>query len=444
MLAGLGGVAHGNPEDLIPGAVDYMDCSAKTEGDLDVCAGVDYRYESDTSHVEREHVGAGVDPNGPYPVEKDLKFQSFTHTITPRVQVNVYHDVFVTAALPIVITQARELHLDSGVTRGTSSTVLDGILPSQGFDGRDPTAPPPGDLMWRGVARHGLDTLDLGLGFAPMNQQDDDTKPTWKIGAEVRLAVGGVMKFDPTAPEANTAVGYGVHQLRVWTSFDRRLSWAEPWASFWWQAPLAVKSDSLFQDPGFGATNVDVGQQAGASFGLQVFAVDDVPNQNHISIDLGTTFIAHFEGRDYSEMWEPFAYAGAASGMGPLVLDADPITPGVQALSHPGISNIENYLESAARVAIRARLGTHVSFAVLGDAIWKTDHVISFADAGVDLPTCTATLTTHCEVDNNDVVNPGTAEVNPLHKDIIDLVGHRYRSVDNFGFIIGVQGQVLF
>jgi hypothetical protein len=299
-------------------------------------------------------------------------------------------------------------------------------------------------MMWRGVARHGLDTLNLGLGFAPMNQLHDDTKPTWKIGAEVHLAIGGVMKFDPTAPKANTGVGYGVHELRVWTSFDKRLSWAEPWVEMWWQVPLASTSDSLFQDPGFGSTNTQKGQQAGAAFGLEVYAVDDAANNNRISLDLGTRMLAHFEGRDYSEMWEPFAYAGGSTGMGPLILDADPTKPGVQPMSYPGISNIENYLETAARVAIRARLGTHVSFAVVGDAIWRTDHAISFADAGVDLPTCTGTITSHCEIDENDLVNPGTEEVNPLHKDVIDLVGHRYRSVNNFGFIIGVQGQVLF
>jgi hypothetical protein len=27
---------------------------------------------------------------------------------------------------------------------------------------------------------------------------------------------------------------------------------------------------------------------------------------------------------------------------------------------------------------------------------------------------------------------------------LIDLVGHRYHSVNNFGFIIGIQGQVVF
>ena len=82
-----------------------------------------------------------------------------------------------------------------------------------------------------------------------------------------------------------------------------------------------------------------------------------------------------------------------------------------------------------------------MQFAALVDVSWKTDHVISFADAGIDLPTCGATP---CEAEDNDLVNPGTVEVNPLHAPRIDLVGHRYHSIDNLSVVIGVQGIVLF
>ena len=131
-------------------------------------------------------------------------------------------------------------------------------------------------------------------------------------------------------------------------------------------------------------------------------------------------------------MWEVFALAGDSRGFGPLVLDADPTTADTQAISHPGISNIENYLELTGRFAVRAQIGPHVRFAVAADLVWKTDHAISFADAGID------------NEDDNDLVNPGTDEVNPLHAQTIDLVGHRYRSEDGFDIVVGVSGQVLF
>ncbi|MDB4955324.1 MAG: hypothetical protein JWO36_2893 [Myxococcales bacterium] len=443
-ICALPSVGRANPASIVPSIADPGAWVGVAGSSTAIFMSVDYEYEQDQSLVLREHVGdPGADPLGPLPTHHELRFKQFRHTVTPHVDVGLYHDLWISAALPIVIEQARELRLDTGVDR-TASTFLDGIIPAAGYDARDPSTPPPGDLVFRGVNRHGLDQIHLGLGYAPMNQAKDDTKPTWRLGAEVRLAFGKTMKFDPASPSSETGVGYGVHELRLWTSFDRRLGWAEPWVELFWQTPIGTKSDSLFANPGFGATNTGKGQQAGVAFGFQAYAIDNGVDQNRISLDLGTRVVAHFEGRDYTEMWEPFALAGDSRGTGPLILDADPTMPGIQAMSHPGITNVENYLETAARFALRTELGPHVSFAALADIVWKTDHVITFADAGVDQPTCSATVTTGCETDPNDLVTPGTAEVNPLHSQRIDLVGHRYLSQDNFGFIIGVQGQVLF
>jgi hypothetical protein len=165
---------------------------------------------------------------------------------------------------------------------------------------------------------------------------------------------------------------------------------------------------------------------------VEFYALDNRADETRISLDLGSRVTSHFEGREYTEMWEVFALAGDSRGMGPLILDSDPTTTGTQPLSHPGITNIENYLELSGRFAVRAQIGPHVRFAVVADIVWKTDHALSFADAGVD------------NDDDGDLVNPGTNEVNPLHAQPVDLVGHRYRSVDGFDVVIGVSGQVLF
>jgi hypothetical protein len=433
-------VAEANPDALVPSLAPPGNWQGVQGSATDVFVHIDYEYEIDRSSITRERVGdPSADPNGPLTAQKDLVFHQYRHTVIPKVEVGLLHDTWIYAAMPIVITQSRELKFDSGVDASTSSTFgYDpanpgangyGLLTSP-FDAQAPSTPPPAGFAFRGVDRHGLDQLNLGFGVAPMNQRRDDTKPTWKIGAEIRIPIGRVQRFDPTLPGDNTAVGAGAYEMRLWTTFDRRLGWAEPWVELFWQAPVGYTDAALFKNPGFGATNTGKQQQAGVFGGFEVYAVDD-KDHNRISLDLGARAIAHFEGRDYSELWEVFAYSGHSDLGGPLALDADPTTAGNQSLNHPGISNFENYLETAARIALRGELGTHVRFAVLGDMVWKTDHVISFADAGVDKS-------------GNDLVDPNTAEVNPLHVDRIDLVGHRYHSVDNFGVIIGVQGMVLF
>ena len=425
---------YANPHSIVPGGQDPdSPDSGFSQKSVDVYAEVDYAYELASSRVIRERIGDPTkDPLDGIPTVSDLEFKQFRHTITPRLQVGVFRDTFVTAALPIVIQQVRELHLDEGVDRAGSSSVADGLLPMQGFDARDPGTPTPGSLMFRGPNRRGLDQVHLGLGMAFMNQLKDDTKPTWKMGAEIRLAIGSIMKFDPMAPSSNKGVSRGVQEMKLWTTFARKLGWAEPWVEIFWLVPLTGKSESLFDDPGFGATNIKHSQQGGVHFGLELYALDNRADETRISLDVGTRAVAHFEGREYTEMWEVFAMAGDSRGAGPLILDADPTRADVQPLSHPGVSNIENYLELSSRFAVRAQIGPHVRFAVVGDLIWKTDHAISFADAGVD------------NEDGDELVTPGTDEVNPLHDQDIDLVGHRYRSVDNFDFVLGVQGQVTF
>jgi hypothetical protein len=427
--------AAANPASNVPSAAD-------PDNAIDLHVTLDYAYQVDRSSIHREATGS--DPLGGTPQRPDLEFTQSSHLLTPRADLAIYHDTWLSFALPVVIAQARRLDLAAGVDRARSSTIRDGLVPFEGYDANDPGTPLPGDGVFRGRNRSGLTQVHLGLGVAPMNQARDPTKPTWKLGGEVRLAVGKIMRFDPMRPEAETGVNKGVHELRLWTSFARRFARTEGWFELFWQVPLRATDESLFTNPGFGATNVGLGQQAGAAFGIETFVVDDRANKNRVSVDLGAKIIGHFEGRDYTEMWEVFALAGDSRLGGPLVLDADPVVPGVQALSHPGISNFENHLETRASLAVRAALGTTVQFAATLDIAWKTDHAISFADAGIDLPTCRPGLTRRCEDADNDLVNPGTAEVNPLHVPRIDLVGHRYLSVDNLSVIVGVQGIVLF
>ena len=429
--------AHGNPAGNVTSA------SAHGIGD-DVHFSADYELDILSASISRERVGdPGADPLAPLPIRRELEFHQTRQLITPSIEAGIYRDLWVSFAVPVVLAQSDEVDLAAGVDRTTASTFTDGILPSTGFDAQHPTMPPAGSLVFRGVNRSGVPELRGGIGFAPMNQARDDTKPTWKLGAELRFAIGRVMRFDAVDPGRETGVSTGVHQLRLWTSFDRRTRYVEGWFEAAYQLPIATRGASLFQDPGFGATNVDPGPIASAGFGLEAYLVDDPASHNRVSVELGSRLTAHFEGRGYSELWQAFALAGDSRLNGPLVLDADPVTPGLQELGHPGVTNLENYLETEARLAVRARIGTRLSFAFLGTLSWRTDHVISFAEAGVDLPTC-PTGAPRCETDDNTLVNPGTEEVNPLHVRKIDLVGHRYRAEQGRGYALGVEASFGF
>jgi len=405
-------------------------------------AEVEYSYDLEDGSLTRERAGApGTDPNGALPLIGDLTYHQVRQLVTPRAELAVFRNVWVSFAAPIVVADSRELHLAAGVDRTTSSTIADGILPSAGYDAQANGGATAGDLVFRGATRNGVEQLRGGVGWAPMNQATDDTKPTWKLGVEGRFAVGPIMTFNAANPGGETGVSTGVHELKLWTTLDRRFRYFEGWFETSVVLPIYSGGNPLFNDPGFGSLNVQPGPTGTVAFGVETYFIDNPTTLSRFSVDLGTRITTHFEGRGYSEMWEAFALAGKSGG--PLVLDADPTTAGVQELQHPGISNIETYLEASGKIALHARIGPHVTLSALGELIWRSNHVISFANAGIDLPAC-ATGAAKCENNNNDVVDPGTQEVNPLHAQKIDLVGHRYHADGNRGIVLGAEVQILF
>lgn len=452
-LLTLAGPAAAGPASDVASAFD-------PEDGFDLHVTLDYVLDIHRAAVRREAAGRpGTLPTDPMPVVDDLVFAEDKQTLVPRLELGLFHDVSFAASLPYVVSDSRTLELDQRdtpctfdvadatcVSRNTSTTLRDGLLPMAGYDGENGGAGFTGNdpTVFRSPGRSGVDQLHLGLTWAPMNQRRDDTKPTWKIGLEARVAVGKIAAMNRMDPSASTGVGRGVHELRVWTSMARRLGWAEPFIEAYWQGTIAVKDESPFKSPGFGARSTDPGQLAGTRFGFEAYAVDQGSDGARFSLELSANLGAHFEGREYTPMWEVFALAGDASGTGPLVLDADPTTAGMQRLDHPGITNVENYLDLGARAAARISVGERFRIGAHFQMLSQTQHVITFTDAGVDFPECDGAAAPGCEPDNNDVVTPGTAEVSPLHSPLIDLIGHRYRIDDSLNYSVGAEVQILF
>jgi hypothetical protein len=434
--------AHAGPHSEIASAFDEGD-----EFDLHVT--IDYALDVRSGTVQREVVGAaGTAPTDPLPLVDDLTYSSTRHTLTPRVELGLFHDLSLGLALPIVIRDSRELALD-GIAADASSTVADGLLPMTGFDADDPSGPgftnPTDSTIFRGPTRAGLDQVHLALAWAPMNQEKDDTKPTWKLIASLGLPIGTEMELDRMDPDSSTGVGRGLWEVTLKTTVAKQLSWAEPFVELWWTAPFNETEDSAFTDLGFGSRRASAQQNAGTRFGFEAYALNKPEEHQRISLELSALFQANFEGRAYTEMWEVFSYAGDARASGPLVLDEDPVTAGQQAYSHPGVSNVENYLTFGGRAGIRAQIGEKVRFGAAFGLYHDQSHIISFADAGTDKPTCRGGATPPaCEASSNDVVDPGTDEVNPHYAPTIDLVGHRYRLDGATDYMLLVDARVLF
>jgi hypothetical protein len=274
------------------------------------------------------------------------------------------------------------------------------------------------------------------------------------LAAEFRISIGKIMRFNRLDPEQETGVSRGVHEFRASTGISKRTRWAEPFIFFWWQAPIGVRGDtpretdgSLYWDVGFGQRSSRPQQTAGTSFGFEAIVYDKKETGERLNLELGGRVEAKFNGMGYSEMWEPFAYAGDArdNPTGPLLIDIDPVRGDDSPVSHPGVTTIENYLSFGARAGLNAQIGKHARFGATFELGRDQTHAISFTDAGQELPGCSAGGSPPaCEVVDDDVVTPGTVEVDPLHKQLIDIVGRRYLADETTVFTVLVSGTLTF
>jgi hypothetical protein len=343
-------------------------------------------------------------------------------------------------ALPLVLSWDRSLELDQRdspctfdipdatcVSRMSSSTLADGLLPMAGYDGQNGGAgftapirrcsaarPAPGSISSTSASR-----------LAPMNQLRDDTKPTWKLGAELRLGVGKVAALDrveptrrPGSAAASTSCGCGPRS-------PSRIGWAEPFVDVYWQLPIAIKDGSPFASPGFGARSTDPSQRAGARFGFEAYAVDQGDDGARLSLELSARLDAHFEGREHTEMWEVFALAGDASGgaAGARRRSAGRRHPGPRPPRHHHGRELPRHRRPPGRrIASASGSGSTRSSRWLA----QTEHVLDLHRRRRRSAAVRGRRAPSCEVSNDDLVSPGTNEVSPLHVPLIDLIGHRY------------------
>lgn len=460
---------------------EYTDIASAfdTDNPFSIFAGVDYSFAAKRASIKRELSGPGH-PEAPpdtIPIVKDLVFAEDRHIITPHLQLGIFHDVELRFSLPITLALNRSYDFDQRadpctfpsmggmatcVDRTNSSTLGDHILPDGtsgkiGYDANDPTTG--FDLnsktVFRSPGRSGLDQLHIGLSWAPMNQARDDTKPTWILGAEVRISVGQIMKLDAADPQSQTGVSTGVHEFRAQTSISKRTSWAEPFVMFWWQAPIGVRGDnardpdsSLFWNVGFGQREHSPQQQAGTMFGFDATLWENPKEQQRINLGFVGTVMAHFAGLGYSEMWEIFACGGdpMCDPGAPLRIRLDPTDPSSPIVNHPGVTSIENYMSFAGRIGVNGQIGPHAKFSVAFDLGRDQSHAISYTDAGTVFPACgPMNPAPNCEGPPADnVVTPGTREVNPLHVQLIDVAGRRFIVDEATTYTVLVQGELLF
>jgi hypothetical protein len=229
LAVGLGAhpsLARGAEITDVADAADVVVIGNTTHEDfLDVYIGTRFDGQWGSGRITREPVRASEtagctksSPRGCLPVD-ELAFKRVILTQTVTAEIGLFHDLALTLELPFVIAD----NLSFGYAKG-----VDELNSSVDFLGQDPAADGyiPHDFA---TYHRGLGPLGVGLRFAPLSDERDDTKPTWVLELTWKMP-GTATTHRPKDPDEKAPsksdpfpVGDGVHRLIFGTAFSKRL-----------------------------------------------------------------------------------------------------------------------------------------------------------------------------------------------------------------------------
>jgi hypothetical protein len=437
---------------------------------FDLHFGVSYDFDFKKAAVLREW-GSGGKNN----LARDLIYRQFRHTVTPMLEIGLWHDISVYVAMPVVVSDNRNYSFDkeqggdcvfpqgpgSGYDPGTancvnktnSTSIRDGIIPRDGFDSFEDTNPygqftdPETDMIFRAPSRRGLDQFHVGMKFGILSQARKSHLPNWVIGLEGRFAIGKPMTFSRAIqtddPAGNHRVGRGMHELGVWTALSRRYRWLDPFFGAHWRYAMRA-GNTRFDN--YGATQGDVNPQSetGAYFGAEIVPWENKDQQKKVSLVLSGSAALHYNGRAYSEVWELLADSpalvgdyspGDSQGCSPDAAlahaAANPQDPelnggyvnagGPDCGVYNGITTIQDYGSFSINAGLNFHMGPYARLNFGVDMQTDTRHFVTAATRGDGAVS-----------GDPEIVEDDSLDVSPIRRDVVDNVGRRYAVDDVF------------
>jgi hypothetical protein len=472
------GVAFGVSSIAQAGEVTRVATAAEEDNPFDLHAGVNYEFDFRRASLLREWGNGGSNR-----LARDLVYKQQRQTVTPTLEIGLYHDLSVYMTIPIVVNDQRSYSLDQSegsdcifpeeagagesstcVNKTNSTSIRDSIIPANGWDGLERGAAyetfteADEELIFRAPVRRGIDQLHVGLKYGILSQKRFSHLPNWVIGLEGRFAVGKKMSFsrniDLEDPDGNHRVGRRIHELGAWTALSRRFRYLDPFFGAYWRMGLRASKTEFQSLPN--QSEVNPPQVVGTYFGSEIIAWENPEKQQKFAIFFQVTGELVTRGRAYSEAWEILSDSPALAGTN------DPSDGGCNvaaAVSYAngnfdnpddyievandssagtcvpfnGITTVDTYAKLGLTTSMNFWLGKYARLNLGAHLRTQTRHFITGANRGDP---------TRLAGGDPDTVEAGTIEVNPVRRDVIDNVGRRY-ALDNVFQVIGFANFLL-
>lgn len=352
-------------------------------------------------------------------------------------EVGVFRDLALYAQLPIILSDDRRLDL-VGERRPELGALLSDRSPAAGLFF---------DLPFRSPTRSGIDWLAVGAMWSILNQTRDPHVPTWVIMLEGRFNLGdpmfacndgaadrasrcitGNVEADGTLRRgSNAGVGRGVNALRAETRGSFRYEYMEPYAGLAFQMEWPGSADRSFLPQGnlAGYINDLPPIQGRLTLGVAIMPWEDREHYQRFAIDLRFTADYFSEGHDYSPLFDAL---GSSSNpyLTQQALEGQPNSPGdsLAAVNFYGLTDTQSHARLGGTVVLEMRAARYVRFMVQTTVMHTPSYVITQADA------CNPNVSPSSTPSGVPDPRGGTCRsgiINPHHRPVIDLPGHRFR-----------------
>jgi hypothetical protein len=421
--------------------------------DLNLVVGFSQSWKRASVRRETHLFQPGLSTGGFVPATENIAaYSSSMSTLLVGVDVGLYHDLALIVRLPVVLNWTQSLG-DLNGSQNVAPLLLQDPAGGQLF-GVPFTSPP----------RSGVDYVSAGIDWAIYNQQRDQTKPTWVIGVEGRLAVGPALHAcnanpvsgvascpDPvTGQNRDPGISRGMSSIIGKSVWSRRFGYVEPYSGFW------VQADFPSGDSDFGKWNpsADLARTppllGSFALGLEVIPYEHREQFQRLSTDFRFKGTYHSPGRDYSELFDalgssqavtlrtpnPAAYmANPNPGGPPSVVD-----PNSEKVYFTGVTEQQAYGSLTLSAAATWQAGQYIKFTVGSALTYAQRHLVTAADS------CNPNVLDAAQAGPclNGTTGQAAGVPNPDHHDVIDLPGHRFSIDDTTIVDLYVMGIVMF
>jgi len=286
---------------------------------FDLYLGAEFESQLGQGRITREPIDRpGIDPNDPTacternardcrPVD-ELNYKRVVNLLNLSGQMGLYHDLAITFGWHFVIGDSLKFSWakNLGPDNSTIEPATGPVLFEHNF-----------------ASKHmGPGPIDLGLKWAPLSDERDESKPSWVLYFNWANP-WGEKTYNPSDRASSSSpgpVGDGVHRLTFGMALSKRVAnlgligidpnlprrgYMDPYFDLSYTLPVPQQGYARAENmpnSSFGELPSHIGR---ISAGFEVVPLEDIKQGNKLAIDLGLRATYYSQGRNYSELTDP-------------------------------------------------------------------------------------------------------------------------------------------